>query len=528
MARHTDMASVGSLDGGADALRLESDWLRDVIETAVDAIIVISEQGLIQYMNPAGVRMFGYTLDEVIGESVSLLIPAPHRQRHGSYIAEYLRTGQAKVIGTGREVTYCRKDGEIFPAHLSVSEVMVGDRRMFTGILCDISREKVAQEEQRRLLDELKERNKRITCLYSVGEVIRASEIETDLFHNVVGLVRPACYRPEITRALLVFDDQTYVDKAFERTPWRFSENIIAGGRTRGVLEVYYLDVLEDDPQAQRFLEEDRNLIEAIARTLGETVERREAEAQVVQASKLASIGELAAGVGHEINNPINGIMNCADILIGQLQDAPKALQFAELIRSEADRVATIVRNLLTFSRQDREQRRPARLCDIVNAVLSLCGKRITKSHIDLRQRIPEDLPEVNCRHEQMQQVVMNLIINAIHALDDRYPEMAPKKVLTLTGKTITRNREPFIRLTVEDRGTGIPPALRDRLFDPFFTTKGRDKGTGLGLSVSDGIVRDHGGFISVESDVGRYARFHVDLPLLDPETGTTNQGEKR
>ncbi len=391
----------------------------------------------------------------------------------------------------------------------------------------DMARQEAPREEERRLLDELKERNKRITCLYSVGEIIRASEIETDLFHDVVSLVRPACYRPELTRARLVFDDQAYVEKAFERTPWCFSEDIIASGRKRGVLEVYYLDVLDDDPQARRFLAEDRNLIEAIARTLGETVERREAEAQVVQASKLASIGELAAGVGHEINNPINGIMNCADILIDQLKDNPKALQFAELIRSEADRVATITRNLLTFARQDREERRPARLCDIVNDVLSLCGKRITRSHIDLQQNIPENLPEVNCRNEQMQQVVMNLIINAIHALDERYPEMAPKKQLTLTGKVVARGDAPFLRLTVEDRGTGIPPALRDRLFDPFFTTKGRDRGTGLGLSVSDGIVKDHGGIISLESEMGRYTRFHVDLPLPGPNTAETGKGDR-
>jgi len=488
-------------------------WIRGVVETAVDAIISIDEHGAIVYMNPAGQRMFGYSPQEFLGQNVSMLMPEPYHSEHDRYLRDYQETGEAKIIGIGREVTGRHKGGAHFPIHLAVSEVQVERQRMFTGIIRDISQERHAQEQQAHLLRELKERNKTITCLYSVGEVIRGSEMESEVFQNVVRLIRPACHRPEITRARIVFDGQEYTEQTVEPSQWQYEARIVVGTRERGVIELNYLE----DPETAvpgRSLQADRHLIDAIAHTLGETVERRNAEAQVIQASKLASIGELAAGVGHEINNPINGIMNCADILLQNLPADSDEHQFAGLVRSEADRIATIVRNLLAFSRQETEQHSLARLHDVVQATLSLCGKMVASAHIHLHVEVPETLPRLKCRSEQLQQVVMNLIINAIHALDEKYPGQHPEKKLTLQAGELQILGRPFLRLTVEDRGTGIAPQDRERLFDPFFTTKGRDRGTGLGLSVSDGIVKGHGGLISVETEHGKYTRLHVDLPL--------------
>ncbi len=377
----------------------------------------------------------------------------------------------------------------------------------------DITNRKRNELEQRRLLGELKERNKKITCLYSVGRGIAASKSDRELFEALVQLIRPACYKPETARARITYDGKQYSDAGVAETPWGFASDIVVAGRKRGSIEVFYLEARDED-EARHFLREDRDLIEAVAQTIGETEERRYAEAQVIQASKLASVGELAGGVAHEINNPINGIINCADILRGYVQTDTKERQFVELIRSEAERVAIIVRNLLTFSRQERDEHSQARLMDIVDVVLSLSRKNIAKAHIELHVDVSEDLPKVRCRSERIQQVLMNLIINAIHALDERYPLADPKKKLFIRGAVAIVERRRYLRLTVEDWGTGIDPTYIDRLFDPFFTTKGRDKGTGLGLSVSDGIVKEHGGSMSVESELGRFTRFNVDLPL--------------
>ncbi len=509
-ARAADSSITGVIiahrSAGAPAMLEEArdadKWTRAIVETAVDGIITISDSGLIEYVNPAAERMFGYEAAEVVGQGVRVLMPLSFFESHEHY-AEH---EGSRGAGATQELSGKRKDGSTLPLELSVSEVALEDRRIFTVILHDITNRRLRQEE-------LNKRNIELTCLYRAGEAMRSFELLSGLFQEVVRLIGPAFSYPEITRCRLTFDNDRYVSTPFSATPWRLESDITVAGRKRGEVEVFYIEErppLDEGP----FLNEERELIDAITSSLMSTIERREAEAQVIQASKLASIGELAAGVGHEINNPVNGIMNCADILAKEFAEGSKSRQFADLIRSEAERIATIVRNLLTFARQEKEHHSPARLCDIVEVVLSLSRKKIAKSHVHLEVDVPEDLPKLRCRSEQLQQVVMNLIINALHALDERYSGMNPDKILLIKAVRTELSGRPFIRFTIEDHGCGIRPAHMERLFDPFFTTKGRDVGTGLGLSISDAIVREHGGQITVESELGRYARFYVDLPL--------------
>lgn len=491
----------------------EGSWLFGAIETAVDAIVTINGDGLIAYTNPAAQRLFGWSAGEMRGQNVSMLMPEPFRSAHDGYLAHYLETGQRRIIGIGREVRGVRSDGSEFPLHLSVSEVNIGGKPIFTGILRDITHEQREAEEKDRLLRELREQNKKNACLYSAGEVLSRGESEAEVFPELARLIAPACYDPDQVRGRIVFDGESFSGGDFQPSPRVIAAAIHVAGRERGRVEAHLLDT-NPSPEARAFEEADHNLLRAIAARLGERLERRQAEAQVIQASKLAAIGELAAGVSHEINNPINGIINCADIILKHPDLDPNVRRFAELLRSEADRIAAIVRNLLTFSRQEKERHSLARLCDIVESTLSLTRKRIAKSHIALQTNIPDDLPKLKCRSEQLQQVLMNLIINAVHALDERFPGPDPMKTLEISARALDEGGATWLRLTVADQGKGIAPEHRDRLFDPFFTTKGRDKGTGLGLSVSDGIVKAHGGLIRVESEPMRYARFHVDLPL--------------
>lgn len=495
-----------------EVLRESKDWTRAIIESAVDGIIAIDERGTIEYVNPAAVKMFGYEPDEVLGKNVKMLMGDDHRSHHDGYLHHYRSTGERRIIGTIRELDGRHKSGRMFPLELSVSEVFIGDRRLFTGILHDITARRIAQEEKDRLLDVLNRRNVQITCLYRIGEAVRSGQEFAAICGDVAETIQSSFEHADQVRARISFDGSEYVRGPVEPSDHGMTCDITVAGRKRGEVEIAYVG--EFEPDAAPFQSEERDLIEGIAAVLGETVERRDAQSKVIQASKLASIGELAAGVGHEINNPLNAIINCADILIHGLAEKTKERQFAELVRSESERIARIVRNLLTFSRQDREKHSPARLIDIVEAVLSLSRKKIAKSMVALTVDVPADLPKLKCRSEQLQQVLMNLIINALHALDERYPEGDPDKVMEIVAKPIELDGREFLRLTVEDHGTGISGAHIERLFDPFFTTKGRDVGTGLGLSVSDGIVKDHGGQIWVESKAGEFARFHVDLPL--------------
>jgi signal transduction histidine kinase len=218
--------------------------------------------------------------------------------------------------------------------------------------------------------------------------------------------------------------------------------------------------------------------------------------------------------VAHEINNPINGIMNYAQLILDRVEKGGPGAEFAREILHETQRIAKIVRNLLTFARHDKQSHSPAQLSDIVSSVLSLIQTVMRHDQITLEIEVPEDLPSIECRSQQIQQVLMNLLTNARDALNQRSPGYSPEKKLRVGAELIVKQGRRFIRTTVEDSGTGIPKDILDRIFDPFFTTKPKETGTGLGLSISYGIVRDHGGELSVESEPGKFTRFHMDLPV--------------
>jgi signal transduction histidine kinase len=244
---------------------------------------------------------------------------------------------------------------------------------------------------------------------------------------------------------------------------------------------------------------------------------RARLEAQLRQQQRLESLGTLASGVAHEINNPIQGIMNYAELIATQPSEREQVEEFAEEIGNESRRVATIVRNLLAFSRQEREQRQleRAEVPMLVESTLSLIRAVLRKDRIELVIELPASLPALSCRPAQIQQILMNLVTNARDALNERQVG-GDDRCLKLIARSWVREGRPWVRLSIEDRGGGIDEAVIGRIFDPFFTTKGRDQGTGLGLAVSHGIAVEHGGRLWVDNRPGIGATFHLDLPALD------------
>jgi len=238
-------------------------------------------------------------------------------------------------------------------------------------------------------------------------------------------------------------------------------------------------------------------------------------EAQLRQAQKLESIGTLASGIAHEINNPLTGIINYAELIRERVAD-DGLRGFAAGIVEEGNRVAKTVRGILSFARQEKETHSPARVRDVVDGALSLIGAVLRKDQIEVAVDVPADLPRIRCRTEQMRQVILNLLTNARDALNTRFPGHDDQKRIEIRGTGVTRYGRRWVRLTVEDYGIGIPHGVEERIFDPFFTTKSRDQGTGLGLAISYGIVRDHGGTLSVESEESAFTRFTVEWPALE------------
>jgi PAS domain S-box-containing protein len=237
-------------------------------------------------------------------------------------------------------------------------------------------------------------------------------------------------------------------------------------------------------------------------------------EAQLRQQQRLESIGTLASGVAHEINNPVQGIMNYAELIATSPGVSATTREFAEEIGIESERVATIVRNLLAFSRQEGDRAAaPAKPSLIVEGTLSLIRTVLRKDQIELVIDIPLELPAVNCRVQQIQQVLMNLVTNARDAVTNRWGEYHDNKRIEITGSEFERDGEGWVRLSVHDHGGGVPESVVPFIFDPFFTTKGRDRGTGLGLAVSHGILKEHDGDLRLENHPGEGASFHIELP---------------
>ncbi|MBI5687673.1 MAG: PAS domain S-box protein [Verrucomicrobia bacterium] len=237
-------------------------------------------------------------------------------------------------------------------------------------------------------------------------------------------------------------------------------------------------------------------------------------EVQLRQSQKMEAIGTLAGGVAHEINNPINGIMNYAQLIADKLPADSGLQKYLGGITKETDRVAHIVRNLLSFARQDKLGRSPANLNDILNATLTLVQTVIRHDQITLELEVPGGLPQMECRGQQLEQVLLNLLTNARDALNEKYPAFHEDKIIRVSVRRFEQDGAPWIRTTIEDHGNGIPEGIRGRIFDPFYTTKPTGKGTGLGLSISYGLVKDHGGRLHFETETGRFTRFHMDLPL--------------
>ena len=234
---------------------------------------------------------------------------------------------------------------------------------------------------------------------------------------------------------------------------------------------------------------------------------------QYRQQQKLESIGTLASGVAHEINNPIMGIINYAQLILDESQN-PNIQGYAEEIMTEGKRVSSITGDLLFFSRQQKQSHSPADINDIIRRTLGLIDGLMKRDQIEVILDLAEDLPQLKCRSQQIQQIMMNLLTNARDALNEKHPKGNPDKLISLSTGLFEEGGRRWIRITVEDHGIGMTAETQEQLFDPFFTTKPRDVGTGLGLPISFGIARDHHGRLTFASEAGQYTRFYLELPV--------------
>ncbi|MDH3646666.1 MAG: ATP-binding protein [Gammaproteobacteria bacterium] len=242
-----------------------------------------------------------------------------------------------------------------------------------------------------------------------------------------------------------------------------------------------------------------------------------QANLALVQSEKMAAFGQLGAGIAHEVKNPLAGILGYAQLALRKVADDSPLRKHLDIIEKETRRCTEIITNLLKFARQEKAEQKRVQVNDVVHDALGIVDHQLSINQVSIEKMLTSGLPDVYANANQLQQVLMNLAVNAQQAMHG-----TPGSFSIATHLV----DDEHIEIRISDTGPGMPADVRDKIFEPFFTTKPAGEGTGLGLSVSYGIIRDHGGDIVVESEVGQGTSFIVTLPVAAAETDDVAQIE--
>jgi two-component system sensor kinase FixL len=488
---------------------------RAIVDTAVDAIVVIDRDGAIRSVNNATERLFGYAVEELIGNNVKMLMPEPYAGEHDTYLANYLGTGHKKIIGIGREVVGRRKNGSVFPMDLSVGEARDGAEPIFVGIIRDITDRKAAELAQReselRLRSILDTVPDAIVVIDAQGMIQSFSPAAERLFgydrQEVAGrnvnILMPTPYREA---------HDGYLDRYIRTGERRIIGigRVVVGSRKNG--ETFPMEL-----QIGEFAFAGSRYFTGFVRDL---TERQEAErriqdlqAELLHASRLSVMGQMASTMAHELNQPLTAVMNYLEAgrqLIAAGMGGPERVsEMMEKAIAQAQRAGEIIRQLRGFVSKGESDRRIQNLNQLVEEALALALVGARQRGVRASLELDHSLPPVLVDHVQIQQVVLNLVRNAVEPMEE-----VERRELTIGTRAIPE--QGMAEVIVADSGPGIAPELADRLFQPFVTTKAT--GMGLGLSICREIVEAHHGRLSAAQKSSGGTVFRVTLPIASPE----------
>jgi len=530
-----------------DALRESEERFRVISASALDAVILINDDGNGVYWNPAAERIFEYASEEIMGQNVhDALMPERYRAQFKKGFKEFKETGEGNAVGKVVELTAKRKGGDEFPMEIAVSPIRIKEKYWASAIIRDITERKQHEEQLKKFqfmvesahdaifFKDLQSRyvmanNKTIEAFgLSRDEVIGKNDleimsegeeakinIEADKFVFKTGETK------KITKHMTGADGKEYWFQAIKTPHFDNNGNIVG--------------------------------LVGIARDITELKQSEKLKERLIQSDRLAAIGQLAAGVAHELNNPLGYVYSNLNSLREYIKDLKKYYQAvhefieetdqssAKPIRRKAKRIVElgenlgiveimedieslsiesingakrakdIVINLKNFSRPGETKPSMADINEGIESTIAIVWNEI-RYHIKINKELG-DLPLISCRSQELNQVVLNLLLNAAQAMKE------PGNIWIRS-----RSKNGFVEIEVEDEGEGIPPENISKIFDPFFTTKPVGKGTGLGLSISYGIVQRHNGEMLVDSTPGKGSKFTVRIP----NEGIIEENERR
>jgi two-component system sensor kinase FixL len=466
---------------------------RAVIDSAVDGIVVIDSRGRIESFNPAAERLFGYTEAQVLGRNVMLLMPSPYKDEHDGYLARYLDTGAPRIIGIGREVTGQRRDGSVFPLHLSVGEMSIGGERKFAGILHDLStrvelehRLRSSEERWRSIIESavdgiiVIDRRGLIEAFNPAAERLFGRS-EAEVVGQNVNILMPSPYRDEHDAYL-----SRYLTTGVHKIIGIGRE--VSALRRDGTMFPVHLSVGEMIVNGQQ----------KFTGILHDLSARVRIEEQLREQTALARLGQMAAVLAHEIKNPLAGIRGAIQVIGGRLPaDSRDAAVMLEVIK-RIDGLNDLMEDLLLFARPPQPKPTPVDVPSLVAATASLLTEDPAVARVKVE--IQGSAPPVMGDPELLKIVFVNLIVNGAHAMEGHGHLRI--SVAPVNGTC---------RVVFQDEGPGIPQEIRSKIFTPFFTTKSR--GTGLGLATAKRLVEAHGGTIEIDCPPGGGTVVTIALP---------------
>jgi two-component system NtrC family sensor kinase len=525
-----------------------------IVNAAQDAIIILDPGGAISAWNDAAARIFGYSAQEVIGRNFHRhMVPERYHSEHFNAFEKFRNSGKGNAVGKVVELYAIRKNGEEFPVELALSTVQLHNQWHAIGIIRDISERKAAAEILLQTQQKLEEKHTDLKFLF--GKVEQAKhEWEQTLDHiSDIVILADAEHRIRRYNKLLSVVTSKQIndlvgadwrdlinDAGFRFVTFDGTSGEMFLPSTERSYDIIIYPIKNDDVvTAQVISLNDTTKLHAITQELENAyAELKEAQLQIFQQEKMASIGQLAAGVAHEINNPMGFISSnlttlnkyidrltefiaAGDQLLAGNPDAENlssvrkrlkidyimedARQLIAESQDGAGRVRRIVQDLKSFSRVDQAECALIDLNEALETTINIAWNEI--KYVATLDRDFGDIPRIKCYPQQLNQVFLNLLVNAAHAIGENQG--------VITVRTWSEAENVFV--SVADTGCGMPDEIQQRIFEPFFTTKEVGKGTGLGLSISYDIVRKHGGEISVESEIGRGSTFIVKLPTEPP-----------
>jgi two-component system NtrC family sensor kinase len=464
-----------------------------LIDESSDGIVVLDEQGKVYEANRRFAEMLGYTPKEVRKLSVwDWEFQFPREQ-----VAEMIRTVDEK--GDRFETKHRRKDGTVYDVEISTNGAIYAGQKLIFCVCRDITERKQAETALRQEEEKLR------VILESIPQGVTVTDLEGKILEVNNAVLRLHGYNK---RQKLIGRNafELIAEEGHARATASLKKTLETGHS--GAIEYTFIrkdgTTFPAQLSAALIRDESAKPIGFVAVT-EDITERRHMQEQLVITDRLASVGELAAGIAHELNNPLTGVIGFSQLLLDK--EMPKDVrQDMEVVFKEAQRASQVVRNLLTFARKHAAAKEKVDINEVIGKVLELRAYEQNLENIKVDARLNPELPEVMADYFQLQQVFLNIIINAEYFMKEAHR----KGKLTITTERVD-NR---VRASFTDDGPGIAKEAQGHIFDPFFTTKEVGKGTGLGLSICHGIIAEHGGRIYVESELGKGATFIVELPV--------------